>query len=177
MSKIIPYVQDETKQWSIPDNLMTQIFVKMAELKLSDTVFSNGTVINHIQWLMFVQNKKNVVNIVGNDKQVEGVTWLNSFGLNYAFGHFCFFPETWGKNSVELGRMVIDYWFNGLKSDEFCIDVILGQIPASNLKAIGYTEKLGMKTLGTVPDIKYQNGNETGAYFCFITRKEFNNGR
>ena len=105
-----------------------------------------------------------------------GVTWLNSFGYNYAFGHFCFFPQTWGKNSVELGRMVLGYWFNDLRSNGWGLDVIMGQVPAGNQRAIDYTDKIGMIPLGTVPGIKYQNdGAAQGAYFCWLS-KEIHNG-
>jgi len=175
MSKIIPYVYDQgNKQWSIPDTLMAQLFIKMQDLGLAETVFANGTVKNHLQWLMFVQHKSNVVNIVGNEKEVEGITWLNSFGYNYAFGHFCFFPQTWGKNSVELGKMVLNYWFNDLKSGDWGLDVIMGQVPATNERAVEYTKKIGMIPMGIVPGIKYQKDSDaSGAFFCWISSEVY----
>ena len=176
-SKIIPYVKDQTGQWSIPESLMSGIFNEMHRLKLDGTVFVNGTVVNHLQWIMFCQHQSNVVNIVGNEKQIEGVTWLNSFGYNYAFGHFCFFPSTWNKNSVDLGKQVLAYWFNDLRTENWALDVIMGQVPASNKRAIDYTKKIGMIELGTVPGIRYQNqGAAEGSYFCWLTR-EVHNGR
>lgn len=179
MSKIIPYVKDpETRQWSIPETLMAGVFNKMHELKLDGTVFVNGTMVNHLQWLIFVQHPSNVVNLIGDEKEVEGVTWLNAFGYNYAFGHFCFFPSTWGKNSVQLGKMVLRYWVNDLKSGDWGLDVILGQVPAGNDRAVAFTQKLGMTSMGVVPGIKYcKSGEAEGAYFCYATREDINNGR
>jgi len=178
MSKIIPYVFEPDKRtWSIPDQLMAQVFVKMHDLGIDRTVFVNGTVINYLQWLLFCQAKGNVVNIVGNEKEVEAVTWLNSFGFNYAFGHFCFFPQTWGKNSVELGKMVLKYWFEDLSTDAWGLDVIMGQVPANNERAIDFTDKLGMSPLGTVPGIRYKDSDEAiGSYFCYIERKDISHG-
>ena len=152
--------------------------MKMHELDLTGTVFVNGTIINHLQWLLFCQARDNVVNIVGNETDVEAVTWLNSFGYNYAFGHFCFFPQTWGKNSVDIGKMVLKYWFEDLRTDTWGLDVIMGQVPANNTRAIEFTNKLGMNPLGNVPGIRYAESDEAvGSYFCYIERKEVSHGR
>ena len=182
MSELIPYVYDvKKKDWSIPEVLMAAVFITMQEHRLDRAVFANGTVKNHLQWLAFCQAKSNVVHLIGNEKQIEMVAWLNSFGNNYAFAHFCCFPQTWGGNSLELGWQCLDYWFNQMRdaASGWGLDVILGQIPAANRLAIAYTKKIGMHALGTVPHIKYEtvNGRRAGAYFCYITREEFNNGR
>ena len=176
MSKIIPYVKDpETRQWSLPETLMAGFFLRMQELKLSGTVFIGNSVINHLQWLMFVQHPSNVVNIIGNENEIEGVTWLNAFGYNYAFGHFCFFPGTWGKNSVDLGKQVLSYWVNDLNSGDWGLDVIMGQVPAGNVRAVEFTKKLGMTSMGVVPGIKHtKSGEAEGSYFCYTTREDIN---
>ena len=75
---------------------------------------------------------------------------------------------------MELGRQTLSYWFNDLRQGDFQFDVILGQIPARNKRAVNYTKKIGMVELGTVPMIKYKpDDDETGAYFCYITREGF----
>ena len=168
MSKIIPYVMTEDG-WSIPESVMTGIFLEMRRNNLDEVVFANGTVKNVMAWMQFVQNTKNVVHVVGNEKEVEMIAWINSFGLNYAFAHFCTFPCAWGKNTVEIGRMSLKYWF-----DMGVVDVILGQVPAFNQIAIDYVKKLGLIEIGTVPGIKYKKEDTvTGSFFCYMTREDY----
>ena len=176
MSKIIPYVK-MGEEYTLIDAVMGNLFDVMKELGLADIVFANGTIQTSLEWLQFIKHKSNVVHVVGNEKEIELVAWLNSIRHNYAFAHFCCLPSTWGKNSVEIGKMSLQYWFEDLKQDDWQLDVVLGQIPAWNIKAIEYTKKVGMVGLGIVPDIKYKrNDKATGAYFCYITREGFNNG-
>lgn len=170
MSIIIPYVKQ--KDWSISDKIMLMLWFEMERLGLDRVVFANGTVKTPVEWITFIQNKRNVAHIVGNEKDIEMIAWLNSFGCNYAFAHFCAFPPAWGKSTIEIGKMSLKYWF-----DMPHIDVILGQIPAFNQIAIDYVTKLGLIEVGVVPGIKYKKEDTiTGSYFCYITREDFNNG-
>jgi hypothetical protein len=151
---------------------MLMLWFEMEKLGLDKVVFANGGVTTPVQWMEFIKNKRNVVHIVGNEKEIEMIAWLNSFGFNYAFAHFCAFPPSWGRNTVEVGRMSLKYWF-----DMDVIDVVLGQVPAFNQIAIDYTKKVGMIEVGTVPGIKYKkDGTITGSYFCYLTREVFQNG-
>ena len=78
-----------------------------------------------------------------------------------------------GINVDEILRIIED-----LKQDGWQLDVVLGQIPAWNIKSIEYTKKVGMVGLGIVPDIKYKrNDKATGAYICYITREGLNKRR
>lgn len=172
---ITPYVRTEKGTWSLPENVMVGIFNHMKELGLDKTVFVSGGVDSPLEWMQFIQHSKNVVHVVGEDK-IYQIAWLNSFGCNYAFAHFCCFPAAWGKTTVEAGKQSISYWFNDLKAPDFQLDVIMGMVPAINNRAIEYVTKLGLIELGTVPMIKYQNIDATGAYFCYITREDFENG-
>lgn len=169
---ITPYVRTQQGNWSLPETTMLGIFNHMQLLELDDTVFANGTIDNPLAWMQFVQDKRNVVHVV-HDETTQQIAWLNSFGCNYAFAHFCCFPSSWGRNTVEVGRESLKYWFNDLKSSGFELDVILGQVPATNKRAIEYVKKLGLIELGTVPMIKYKNSGEAiGSFFCYITRKD-----
>ena len=171
---IIPYVQTDKGTWSLSDEVMVGIFHEMAIHSLDRVVFANGTVTSPLEWMTFIKDKRNVVHIVGDGKDIEMIAWLNSFGHNYAFAHFCAFPCSWGKTSEDAGIESLSYWFNDLKAPGFEIDVMLGQVPATNVRAIEYVKKLGLIELGTVPLIKYKNGdNAIGAFFCYITREEF----
>jgi hypothetical protein len=173
MSNLIPYVEGNGS-WSLPDTMMIGIFEKMQDHGLDKVVFVNGTVEDRAQWLNFVKTKTNLVHVIGNEEGVELVAWINNFGKNYAFGHFCFFPEAWGKNTIKLGKQSLDHWFGLNLEGKPVLDVILGQLPTSNEYAVKYIKKIGMTILGSVPNIRYSGLNEaTGATFAYITREDF----
>ena len=176
MSKLIPYVEKDG-EWSIPDPLMLGIYNKMVEQNLIDIVFVNGTVRDEESWMRFIKNKSNLIHVEGNEKFVEGIAWLNSFGHNYAFAHFCIFQEMWGKDTVPLGEKTLTYWFSLNDRGNALLDVILCQLPTSNNFAVSYIKKLGFNILGEIPQIRYShNKNMAGATFGYLSREEFHNG-
>ena len=108
---------------------------------------------------------------------ISMIAWLNEFGSNCAFAHFCCFPHTFGTTSIDLGRQSLGYWFD-FKNDEGLplLGVILGRIPAFNTYAINYAQKCGMTEVGMVPGIEYGN-RIYDTSFLYITREDFYNGR
>jgi hypothetical protein len=141
--KIIPYVMHDGSR-SLPDSVMKNIYSSMRKHRLDRVVFSSGGVNKFDDFIVIMKNPNNVVHTIWQDDRIQLLAWLNNFGLNYAFGHFCCWPETWGKTSVALGKRTIDYWF-GFKGDNGnVLDVILGFIPSKNKFAIRYIKKVGM---------------------------------
>ena len=66
--------------------------------------------------MFIMKNPSNVVHtiwemVTGGRLEIRMIAWLNQFGPNHAFAHFCCWPETWGKTSVKLGKQSLKYWF------------------------------------------------------------------
>jgi hypothetical protein len=160
--------------WSLSDTLMADVYLGMVEHGLDRVVFVGNGVNDVDDWLKFVKLKQNVLHVIGNENGPDMVAWLNTFGHNFAFGHFCCFPHTWGKTSVELGRQTLQHWFGFGTDDHPLLDVILGQLPTTNRRAVDYIQKIGMTIMGRVPNIRYKgNDKAVGATFAYITREDF----
>jgi len=168
---IIPYVKSGGG-YSMPDDVMRKIWRIMVHYGLDKTVFYTGNM-NEDKFLGFVKKESNVVHTIWEENGISMIAWLNGFGSNYAFGHFCCFPKTWGKNSVVLGRKCLEYWFSFKRGDESILDVILGFTPANNKKAVGFLKKVGLTVMGTIPHIKCGLG-DTGMVFSYVTREGYN---
>ncbi len=84
----------------------------------------------------------------GGQKPI-GIAWLNGLGKNYAFAHFFFLKEAWGRESFEAGQIIQRYWFS--LGDEQLFKVLIGNIPSVNKPAIDFVKKLGWTVLGEIP--------------------------
>jgi hypothetical protein len=146
---ILPYVEIDGAR-TVPDVYLTGCYNQLVEDGTADIVFSRGEVKNSQEFIQLMKHPNNLPLFVVIDKQIKGVAWLNHVSGNYAFGHFAFFKETWGKTK-EMGEAIIDYWFSFPGENGPLFDVIVGMVPSKNPRAIRFVEKLGFTQLK--PDI------------------------
>ena len=176
MSMLVPYVMHEGA-WSLNDGTMRHVWGQMTDHNLDKAVFCSGEMKNGNMFLEFLKQPRNVVHTIWDEDKISMIAWLNEFGSNCAFGHFCCFPHTFKTTSVDLGRQSLEYWFSFKKPDEsYLLNVILGRIPSFNERAIKYAQKCGMTEVGRVPGIAY-GYDIYDTSFLYITREDFNNGR
>ena len=173
---LIPYVMNNGA-WSLNDEVIRGIWEQMVEHRLDKMVFPSNEIKNSDVFLKYMKIPRNIVHTIWDVKRISMIAWLNEFGSNCAFAHFCCFPHTFGTTSVDLGRQSLGHWFDFKKDDGFpLLNVILGRIPTLNERAINYAQKCGMTEAGTVPGILY--GDKIyDTSFLYITREDFNNGR
>ena len=169
---IVPYVESNGVR-SISDEKMIGVFNRVKELGLLESLFYSGEVDTPEKFLMLVKAKQNVVNVVIENDVIVFISWLNDFGSNSAFAHFCAFPEIWGNGSVKIGKDVIKYWFDFKKYDEYILDVIIGKDPTVNKKAINYIKKLGLTIVGDIPLLAhgFDKNKKVGDTIAYITRE------
>jgi predicted N-acyltransferase len=79
-----------------------------------------------------------------------------------------------------VGELVLEFWAN-LKNDvgAYYYDILLGLIPASNVRAQRYIEHLGFDTVGEIPRIctmVYEDHQESGILYC-LDLGRYRNGR
>jgi hypothetical protein len=151
---IIPYVMIDGA-WSLSDTTMIGLWDKIVTNELNELLFYSGNVQTPERFLQLVKSTHNVVNVVINEREIVFLSWLNDVGPNYAFGHFCAFPEVWGTESVNIGNRVVDYWFGHKILDKPALDTIIGKVPAINMRAVEYLKKLGFTILGTIPHLAH----------------------
>ncbi len=84
---------------------------------------------------------------VGDD--LAGFGLLDHIRYDHAHCHFAFFKEYWGKGSVQIAQEV--YW---QLLERF--SVLVGIVPADNLYAVKFCEKIKMKKTGVIP-LYYHN--------------------
>lgn len=171
--KIIPYIEQNGMR-SIPDNVMVGIYDRMKKLGLVEVVFFAGDVDTHEKFLAAMKNPNNIVNVVIKDKIIVALFWLTHVYYNSAFGHFCMFPEIWGRQTIKCLRNNIDYWFGFEKDNEPILDVIIGKMPTTNRKAIKFIEKCGFTMVGDIPLIAHggDKSKRVGDTIMYITRGE-----
>ena len=172
--QLIPYVTFEGV-WSLDDDVIAGAWHKMKAQGLSETVFYGGEVYDTFSFMAMCRNKANLVNIVTDDASIVALSWLNNFGVNYAKGHFCFFSEVWGKCTDEIGRMILDYWFD-MPTD---LDVVIGQVPAHNKRAIEFVKGIGFTELGTIPMLGHgvDPQKRVGDTILYLTRGQHGQGQ
>lgn len=167
-TNIIPYVE-LNNGWSISDEHMEWVFTRMLKCRLVKRTFPAATILTHADWITMVKSPANIVCIATNIETVVAVAWLNGFNRNHAWGHFCFFPEAWGK-SVDVGRQIVKRWFSQIEK----LDVILGRTPSDNRLAIKFAKRLGMTESGTLPMIGFDTfkNQKTDVVLSYIKRGE-----
>jgi hypothetical protein len=149
---VLPYTQ-VNGSWTLPDQAMVEIFLKMQQEDKLDRVFYMGEIRNPAQFVAMMKNPRNVVHTVWDDKQFMAIVWLNDIGRAHAFAHFCMFKESQGKTK-EVADASFLHWFSMKKPDgSKMFNAILGRTPATNKPATGFLKKIGMTILGTVPGI------------------------
>lgn len=146
---------------------MLSIFDKIVDQGLLKTTFWEGTIDNAGAFFGMVKNPNNQVVLFFEDETCVGLAWLSAVTSNYAFAHFCFFREIWGR-SVKIGQTGVDYWFSWPGDDGRLLDVIIGIMPGFNKRAHKYVEKLGWIRLGQIPGMfrdKERNREDAVIYY------------
>jgi len=138
--------------------------------KLLEIVFWQGGVETAERFIRVMRRPENFVVVPTLDWEPAGVAWLNGVSGNYAFGHFVFFREHWGRQAEDLGRQVVDYWFE-MGGNNPVFDVIIGTVPAFNARACRYVERLGFQRLGDIPRMmRSDNGERYDAVVLYKVR-------
>jgi len=171
MSKytIVPY----DGKSNISDHTWHYIWNKIEEQGLKETIFCTEGIDSAYDFVTLMRHGVMPSIVVDNTTdpcEPVAMGWLADINNNKAgFGHFLFFKELWGtRDTVEVGRMAYDFWFNGIG-----MNVLLGIVPSFNTHAVSYIEKLGMKVLGEIPNLIQVRGSSSPAIIAYITKEMF----
>lgn len=178
MIDIVPYVEINGVR-TVTDQQIKDIYHKMESDGTLGIVFTSSSMKSPDEFLRIMKLPSNLPVVLFIDNALSGIAWINGIEDNHAFAHFCFFKETWGQVSEDMGRKLIEYWFsfpdgNGGKA----FDVIIGRIPSFNAKAIRFVEKIGFKKVGEIPLMERRpDGDRAPATILYCSRSYGQEGR
>jgi len=159
--KISPCSHIPGKHW-LTDECIAQIYRRIVSEETVYRVFYDGSVRDTNDFIKFIRDKNNEIYFVEYDGKEAGFFWLTRFIQKSAFINYCFYKNFWGKKTLTVSQLCIDYIFNKKnKYDQFTIDVILGLTPANNKLAIKFLLKNGMTILGKIPGLLYNYTEDT----------------
>ena len=143
--KILPY----TKYDGIPtlrDSDIAGFYEKMVRDKTADIVFYDGMIKDWQDFLSFVTSPKVLFFVAHDGAESVGCGWLTDIKHKSAQAHFCMFSEIWDKNSVEVGRAIINAVYSFTT-----IELLIGYVPEINPVALKFAKKCGAVELGKMP--------------------------
>jgi hypothetical protein len=138
---------------------MKELWGQLEVHKLHEIVFCNGGVVDADSFVNFFRQQSNLFHIItmhddlGAYNAIGAFMWLNGMKDNHALWHGCAFPKAWGKHTVPMGLKSFEYWFNIKKDDGYLFDTLICEVPAWNEHTLNYTEKIGAKKVGAIPNI------------------------
>lgn len=134
--------------WSLSDDMLRAVWHQLALDGYADAVFYDGSVRTADEFVGYMKLPGNAPVFVMDNENRRAVfaAWLNGITSNSAYGHF--FGIGRGNYRPEMAQMVVEYWEKmGLFS------VLLGVLPAMNLRAIRVALDAGFIILGVVPGL------------------------
>lgn len=166
---LVPYSRIG-EAWTLSDDLILDVIGKCDEEGNFDTVFYDGKVVTHFDFLDTMQSPWNIPVFVFLGHKPAGFAWLNGIAGDYAFGHFCFLKALKGR-ADEAGRMIVDYWMSFKGENGELFQTIIGMVPASNVRAIEFVQRIGFVMLGSIPRMLTVLGEKTSACIFYKTRQ------
>ncbi len=122
------------------------------EKTFDEVFYEEGSVKTPDEYIQLMQRPSNIPVFLFRGDECLGFAWLNGTSGNMAYAHFLFKKKAWGKWTLHMGRMLMDYWFSFPgKDDEPLFEFIFGLMPGFNKAATNYVERLGWTRLGSVP--------------------------
>ncbi len=149
---LIPYVEVNGSRL-IPDDMIEKSWARALEQGLSLRVFGANKPFPEILGMLKSRGNLPVFLFERGRPEPIGWAWLNGLSQRYAFAHFLFLRESWGKHTMDMGRALVRYWF--ALGDPPLLDVLIGNIPSSNKSAIGFVKRLGWSVVGEIPHMAY----------------------
>lgn len=172
MIQLLPYTSING-EYTLSDTVLRGFWDQLVEDGTATIIFSDGLIDNAEDFVKYAKTNSNLPVFAFIDKKIVGLAWLNSISGKHAFGHFAMLKNIWGKDTTEVGKEIIKYWFAlpGVNGGPL-FEVILGLVPTVNQRAIKYIQRIGFKTLGSIPSMLYSKADESykPATLSFIER-------
>lgn len=163
---LVPYVEVDGSR-VIPDSFLKEMWGDVREQKLDVAVFGEEKPVEF--FLSMLKSRTNLPVFIFQHGETSplGFAWLNGIKAGYAFAHFIFLKDSWGRQTLDMGVALCKYWFS--LGEKPLFETIVGNIPSSNRQAISFVKKLGWAVVGEIPHLAH-DGAMTVTY---CERQEF----
>jgi RimJ/RimL family protein N-acetyltransferase len=172
------YRTDKDGMRNLPDLYFGGLYRRMKEEGSVHKVFYDGSVQCLADFVKFCKSHVNSFYVLFHgevkDGNEAGIIWLNGFSFNQrrAYIHFCLFKKLWGNGSIEAIRWSLAELLGLEYEQEPIFDLLIGFMPVNNRLAIKFSEKVGMITLGILPNAiyDYYEQKRVDAVLTYATR-------
>jgi RimJ/RimL family protein N-acetyltransferase len=162
---LLPY----TKVDGIPtmrDSEIKFLYDKCFDEGVGRILFHDGAIESADQFLAHVKSFQSLFWAIFYEGKPFGFFWLNRLEKTHAYCHFVSYPDYWGKGiGVEAGKRAM----------AICTDIfptIMGMIPSSNIIAIDYLKRVGLKEVGEIENLMTDiMGNPVTGTMLYITKE------
>lgn len=169
--KILPYTHIDGVP-TFKDSDIIRIYNWMKNDKTLETVFYNVSKekLTENFFVQFWKRKDLKMFVLFSENKVGGMIWLDRIIDSTAAIHINAFKWTWGGDNIRLFRKAVCQIFTG-----YNIDVMIGQIPVINQKAIKFSERVGFIKSGIIPKSLYVHRlkKKVDAYLSYAVKDSF----
>jgi len=141
----------------IDDVYLSILWQKLHKQQLLRRVFYEGSCTREIEFIQFARREDISLFCIEDKNTPLAIVWLNTWEGYTARIHFCGFREAWGEpKSVFLGNAIHRELFSATRADGSpYVITLVGVIPATNVLALKYIEKIGYRRSGIWPGACY----------------------
>jgi len=171
---LIPYVEVDGAR-TVPDSEIEGVYTRMQRDGLTSKVFAQNEIMSATDLLAMLKSPSNLPVFLYVGTCAAGFAWLNSIGKNYAYAHFVFLAESWGKNAEnkrvtdEMGHALLRYWFSFEGDNGPIFDTLVGVVPSKNVLANRFVQRMGLTKVGEIPHI----ADGGAATINYIAREDY----
>lgn len=116
-----------------------------------------------------------MINIVDGDsiQDLAAISWLAGVeqygGRQRAVASFCVFKDYQVPSITSpMAKLVMEYWFKGLK-----MDIVIGMTPAANIPAVKFIHRIGFKEICRIPEYSLLNGAITDCVISYVNKEQY----
>jgi len=147
---LIPYIEHDG-MWTLRDSEMVSLFEQFEEEGSIQYIFRSGEIHTPEDFIRTFKYGTNRLYISLIDDKIAAIVWLSDISGRRASIHFNALKWCWGKKVRDEGKYVLDtlstVW-----------DCLIGITPVDNPLACRFIKQIGMKPLGVMPNMVYDEG-------------------
>jgi RimJ/RimL family protein N-acetyltransferase len=163
---------------TIKDSEIEAIYHQTVDEGFAETLFHDATINSAEEFRLHVTDPRQLFWIIYSEEDKEPIAffWLNRVEKTHAYCHFAFFVKYWGNPiTVEAGKQAMALLLTVQEGhDKPAFHTIMGMVPASNLFAIEYLKRVGLKHSLAVPNLMWSKKQQkpVAGHLMYITKKE-----
>jgi len=152
--RLVPYVKLDGA-YILTDAYLHWLWARFEEEGTAEKVWLVGEVAGGDAFVEYMRMPGNLPIFffeVANHKPL-GMAWLNGISGNHAFVHHALLKASWGRLTDSIAHAAFRYWFGMTADQNGILDVIIGQTPSNNRKAVKFLKRVGFTVIGEIPKI------------------------